>query len=68
MRSPTAQRTSAVPADAAAADADAADAADADTVDGADDAPERARANRTRSVTCWVSSPAVADDVLRVVS
>ncbi|NMF29869.1 hypothetical protein HF845_15870 [Cellulosimicrobium aquatile] len=65
MRSPTAQRTSAVPADAAAADADAADA---DTVDGADDAPERARANRTRSVTCWVSSPAVADDVLRVVS
>ncbi|GLY58740.1 hypothetical protein [Cellulosimicrobium funkei] len=64
MRSPTAQRASAVPADAAAADA--ADAAD--TVDGADDAPERARANRTRSVTCGVSSPAVADDVLRVVS
>ncbi|MBE9940917.1 hypothetical protein G8C60_17475 [Cellulosimicrobium cellulans] len=60
VRSPTAQRTSAVPADA--------DAADADAADGADDAPERARANRTRSVTCWVSSPAVADDVLRVVS
>ncbi|WP_171467990.1 hypothetical protein [Cellulosimicrobium sp. 72-3] len=43
-------------------DADAADA-----VDVPDDAPERARANRTRSVTCWVSS-AVAGDVLRVVS
>jgi hypothetical protein len=39
----------------------------ASMVGATDDAPERARANRTRSVTRWVS-PAVAGDVLRVVS